>query len=295
MRNPKTDARWQYARRIPLCAAWLCVAGLLAGCGHSADPPADPNLVTEIRNKAASSGGADAVTAVADGWGTLRGKFVFQGDPPPARPKTVDKDVSFCGKHTIVFEDVVLGPGNGLANVVVYIKRPPAQIHPDFTDGEGAEVVLDNKNCRFEPHVSLLTTKDKFVVLNSDPVGHNTNYTGRGGFSESIAPGGKLVKSFSKRGDVPAATRCDVHPWMDAWVLVLDHPYSAKSADDGSFEIKNLPAGIDLEFQVWHERAKKVTAAGQVPIKSGRFKVKIPKDGALDLGALVVQAGDVLK
>jgi hypothetical protein len=61
----------------------------------------------------------------------------------------------------------------------------------------------------------------------------------------------KLAKVFDKT-EVPVRAKCDVHPWMSAFVGVVPHPYFAVSGDAGEFTLENVPPG-DYEIEAWHE------------------------------------------
>jgi hypothetical protein len=99
--------------------------------------------------------------ASAQEWGTLKGKFVFDGKPPVPKAINVTKEPA-CEAHKLVDESVVVGDDGGLANVVVYLYlgrgKKVSAVHPDYEKTANDKVVLSNENCRFEPHVALLRT-----------------------------------------------------------------------------------------------------------------------------------------
>ena len=97
-------------------------------------------------------------------------------------------------------------------------------------------------------------------MLNSDPVGHNTNIAG-GGTAATInatIPAAKSYAMYEPGGESPEpfAVSCSIHPWMSAQMIVRDSPYFAVTKPDGTFEIANVPAGVPLEFRVWQEKSK---------------------------------------
>src|SRR5205823_1951191 len=106
----------------------------------------------------------------------------------------VTQDVNYCDpfkeKGKLQNETVVVGPKNGLKDVVVYLRPKPSRVHDDYKKTETAEVVLDNHECRFEPHVCLIQTTQTLRVKNSDPMQHNTKFESvlGQGFNEIIAP-----------------------------------------------------------------------------------------------------------
>lgn len=233
--------------------------------------------------------------ASAEEWGTLKGRFTFGGAAPTAAELKADKDVEVCGKHKLLNEEMVVGADKGVANVVIFVRDKSVKVHPDLAAAKGEKVVLDNKDCRFEPHVAFVQTGQTLVLKNSDTVGHNSNVaTIKNPPSNSLIPaGGESPITFSNDEAIPAQITCNIHPWMKSWLVVRSNPYAAVSKADGSFEIKNVPAGGELELQLWHEKAGyigEVTIGGKAEkIAKGRKKVKVAA-GDNDLGEMVLDA-----
>lgn len=277
------------------------------GCGHSpqsaATDPADDASANKVRVAVANDQTPappvllTAGKAASDGkWGTLTGRFVYPGTPPKAEKLNVSKE-PLCSPHNLVNETLLVDPDGGLADVIVYlyIKRSGkvSAIHPDYQEDATDAVVLDNKNCRFEPHSVLLRTTQTLVVKNSDPFGHNSNVTQLAGLdivneNPTVPAGSEVELKFEKRSTLPGPVVCNIHPWMSARLYVADHPYMAASAKDGKFEIQNLPVG-DHEFVFSHELGylKNATYTGGKTSKKGRAKIKI-KEGKNDIGEVKV-------
>lgn len=233
-----------------------------------------------------------AAPAVADEWGTIKGKFLFQGDAPAAAALKADKDVEVCGKHKLLAEELVVGADKGIQNVVVFVRDKGVKVNPEVASAAKAQPVeLDNKDCRFEPHVVFVQTGQELVIKNSDTVGHNSNITSlKNPPSNTLIPaGGKAPVKFSVEESIPAGVTCNIHPWMKAWVVVRGNPYAAVTKPDGSFEIKGVPVG-EVELQLWHEKAGNLaevaTAQGKAD-KKGRVKIKVEAAGT-DLGDIAV-------
>ena len=133
------------------------------------------------------------------------------------------------------------------------------------------------------------------VLKNSDTVGHNSNVaTIKNPPSNSLIPaGGETAITFANDEAIPAQVTCNIHPWMKSWLVVRPNPYAAVSKADGSFEIKNVPAGGEVELQLWHEKAGylgEVTIGGKAEkVAKGRKKVKVAA-GDNDLGEMVLDA-----
>lgn len=231
-------------------------------------------------------------TASAAEWGTVKGRIVFKGVPPtPAKIKP-DKDVAVCAKHPLVDESLVVDKDGGLANVFLYSREKKLAVHPDYDKTAGENVELDNKFCRYAPHCAVLRTSQTLLLKNSDAVAHNVKGDPfkNGSFNILIPPNGEVPKKFTAGELLPATVGCNIHPWMSGYVLIREDPYMVVSAEDGTFEIKNLPAG-EIEFQLWQEKAGYLdgaTVQGK-PAKKGRFTLNV-KPGVLDLGDIVVDA-----
>jgi hypothetical protein len=239
-----------------------------------------------------------AASADAAGWGGIKGRFVVDGAPPQVPPLSVTKD-EFCIQIQPKNESVVVGKDNGLVNAVVFLRVPrggKVEVHPDYAAQLSEPAVLDNKNCSFQPHVALVRVGQPFIIKNSDPepVSHNTNakLIQNGVFNEIIPVGEERTKMFSKAEPLPMPVNCNIHPFMQGHVLVQDHPYMAVSGEDGTFEIKNVPAGKH-EFQFWHEGRgymKNVKFKGGVANRQGRAPLAIAAGQTLDLGDIKLPA-----
>lgn len=232
---------------------------LTAACGGGVDQPAGS------APPAAST--AAAPTDTADGPGVIAGTITFAGTPPAARPLRMDSDPKCVPEPGATSELIVVGPGQGLKNVFVYVK-----------DGLGARtyatpataVTLDQKGCRYVPHVFGVQVGQTVQIANSDAALHNVH----------AVPKNNREFNFGQPANVPAVPRvfdkpeiglpfrCDVHGWMNAYVNVVPHPFFAVSADNGSFEIKGLPPGT-YTIELWHEQlgtqTQSVTVDGKTP------------------------------
>jgi len=214
-------------------------------------------------------------------WGTLKGKFVYDGKAPAAVALDTAKD-PLCGQK-LFDEQLMVGKDGGLANVVVYVRTKGVKVNPDYAKAAKADAVLDNKGCHFVPHIVPMLTTQALVIKNSDKTSHNTNCNPIGDqpFNPVIPAGTDVKQMFKKVQAIPQPVACNIHPWMKAYVLPRDNPYVAVSGADGSFEIKNLPVG-ELEFQAWQEKSGYLNAPGWT---TGRFKKTI-KAGDNDLGTI---------
>lgn len=231
--------------------------------------------------------------AHADDWGTLSGRFIYDGKAPAPEAITPVKDQEVCGKHPLVDESLVVGPDGGLANVFVWVRTKNVKVAPEYEKTANDKVVLDNKDCRFEPHCLSMRTSQQLEIKNDDPVAHNTNVSlaTNNPFNGIIEVGKSNDMKLDLAESVPAKVNCNIHTWMQGFLLVRPDPYFAISDKDGKFQIKDLPAGTELEFQVWQEKpgyVKKATIDGKdAGWKNGRFKYTI-KPGDNNLGDIQV-------
>ena len=147
------------------------------------------------------------------------------------------------------------------------------------------------ENCRFEPHVVICQVGDTLKVTNPDPVGHNANLKFFENTAQNFMIPAKQEKSVLLEKAEPALipVECNIHPWMKANILVVDHPFAAVSDDDGNLEIKGLPAGDKIIFRASHDSG---TFRDEIMIngkkdswKSNKFEVEI-KAGMNDLGTV---------
>lgn len=224
-----------------------------------------PIVVLGMLSFGADASGDDA----ANQWANLVGDFVYDGPPPP------------------VDESLVVGATGALANVIIYVRSANVKVHPDLANPSG-EVVLENKNSRFEPHVLPIQLGQTLLIKNANPFGLNAiiNPVGERGINALIADGFRHSYNFSRKHNLPVPVNSNVHPWMRAYVLPRDNPYAAVTAADGNFTIEKLPANEKLEFQVWHERAPKLEPEGKNWTK-GRFEMVL-MPGGNDIGVIKI-------
>ena len=269
-------------------------AAALSGCGSamSADPRPQREVVEKLREKGAAGSTGDSTAAVASGgtgWGHLKGVFKLAGTAPAPSKLSVEKDLQVCGRHPIFDQGLVVDSASGgIANVLVFARKVSREF-PEYKSAAPGETLFDQKDCVFLSHLFVLRKRDTMKIKNSDPVGHNTNMSPNGNpqLNQLIAPGDSITYNFAQQLSAPAEAACTIHPWMRAYVMCREDAYFAVSKSDGSFEIKNLPAGEPITFQVWHERA-----TGGLKAKSdwaqGRFTVTIPENGEVDLKSVDV-------
>lgn len=197
-----------------------------------------------------------AFNTTTDTTGTVKGRVVFEGKLPEMKPLeiTADQSKGCCatGKSVDTTDRTLLvGDKDGVANVVVTI-----DVKGKAATASDTPIKIDQKECRFEPHVMVVPVGSKVEFLNSDAIAHNvhTYATKVDTFNETIAPGAKKEQKLDKEDRIEI--KCDIHPWMNSWLVVAETPYTALTDRNGGFEIKGLPAG-EYKVDVWHERLGK--------------------------------------
>ena len=185
-----------------------------------------------------------------------------------------------------------IGKDNGVANVVVWIQPPEGS----YFKSDPAKptwplkVELNQPHCMFIPHVSWVVptvlTDDpkkpvpsgqKFFVSNTAAVSHNTKWSGGGGNEGELPPlaPGTAPREVTLSGNNQVVHfQCNIHPWMDAWVLVFNHPYAAVTDEDGNYEIKNVPAGSKVRVTAWHEKGPYNNYLTPAKIKGDEIELK---------------------
>ena len=209
----------------------------------------------------------------------ISGKVTLAGTPPAEKVITLD---AACGKlqpNPISTRFYVVGADKGLADVFVYVKEGAKS--PGAPTGKGP--VLDQVGCQYMPYVIGVQAGQKFDVMNSDAnVLHNVHTLPKvaGNKERNVGQPVKGMKSefvFDKQ-EVLVQFKCDVHPWMFAYVGVVDHPYFAVTDKDGNFKISGLPAG-DYVVEAVHRKAgnasEKVTVKADDK-KTASFTLKVP-------------------
>lgn len=265
---------------VALVAVVMCVAAVILGCQQSAAP-----------EKGAGSGkeAPRVATPATDsaGWGTLRGRVVFAGDKlPESSPLKVEKDMEHClAKGAIKSEQWVVNPQNrGVRWAVVFLKPAKGKklaVHETLRKPNQDEVVIDQPQCAFEPHVLAMREGQNLLAKNPSPVPHNVMFKGfKNSANVQIPPGQSHVfRPELESGAIKLG--CGAHAWMEGYLWVFDHPYFAVTDGDGNFEIKLAPSGAQ-NLVVWHEVPE------YVPDPKGQ-PVEIKPDGTTDVGELMIK------
>jgi plastocyanin len=218
--------------------------------------------------------------AVAGAAGSVTGTITFEGKAPALRPLAMDADPACAKKHTgpVANEMLALGSGNTMGNILVFVSKglPAGKTWPV----PKTPVTLDQNGCVYKPHVMGIMVGQTYRILNNDGVLHNIHTLPKinASFNKGMPPTLKEATTvFAKPEDV-FHIKCDVHPWMSAYIAVFTHPFFSATATDGKFTITGLDPGT-YEITAWHERLGTQTASvtvGASDTKTQNFTFKLP-------------------
>lgn len=188
--------------------------------------------------------------------GTIKGKVVFAGPMPAPKKVDVTIDQYVCG-NAKESEELSLSPQRELRNAVVWIENPPANA---ATTALPQKVEMDQSKCVFVPHVVIVPAGGTVDFLNSDRLLHNIHTTPKVNPPiNRTQPRDRTISFVFEKPEI-VHINCDLHSWMQAWVVVAAHPFYALTRADGQFSFDNLPPG-QYKLQVWHERLGIVPAS----------------------------------
>jgi hypothetical protein len=229
--------------------------------------------------------GDDLKPLMAPGRSTLKGRVVWKGALPDiaaldkelmnAFQRRIPKELWPKGGGGLEQQVWRISPTGGVGNVVIFLIPPPGFYFPmDKTDLDPEkarwkkEVVLEASDFAFRPHLVTLFPKGRdvdgktvqtgqaFKIRTDGKVVYNAALNGPPDFPgfNAILPPGKEVDVAVPPTRMPVAVQCNIYPWMRAWVRAFDHPYAVVTDGDGYFEVRNVPAGVKVQVQAWHEQ-----------------------------------------
>ena len=211
---------------------------------------------------------------------SVTGTIVFDGKAPALKPLSMDADPVCAKKHTTPApsEALVLGTGNTMGNVIVYVSKglPAGKTYP----APKTPVTLDQNGCQYKPHAQGIMVGQAYRILNSDGILHNVHSLPKvnAQFNKPMPPTLKETTTTFTKPEPIFQIKCDVHPWMTAYIGVFTHPFFSVTGPDGKFTISGLDPGT-YEITAWHERLGTQTATVTVAAsgsKSQDFKFAMP-------------------
>jgi hypothetical protein len=193
--------------------------------------------------------------------GTIKGTVKWSGAVPHIPSLAINKDPEICdpdGHKTRDLERLVVGPQGGVANTVVFLK--------DISSGKPMDIpeprrFLNQKQCRYEPHILLVPANGPIQIKSSDATLHTVHMDGAASYNLPFPFTNQIVTRTMQTPGL-ANVRCNGgHTWMNAEILVVSHPYYAVTDESGNFELTDVPAG-KYEIVAWHEGWKLLREEG---------------------------------
>jgi len=194
---------------------------------------------------------------------TVTGTVTFDGKAPGLKPLAMDAEPVCHKMHAgkpVANEMLVLGSGNTMANIMVWVSKglPAGKTYP----APKTPVTLDQKGCQYLPHVTGIMVGQTYRILNSDGILHNIHTLPKinPAFNRGQPATVKEMTTSFPKPEAMLQVKCDVHPWMSAYIGVFTHPFYSVTSTDGKFSINGLDAGT-YEITAWHERLGTQTAS----------------------------------
>jgi plastocyanin len=211
---------------------------------------------------------------------TVTGTVTFEGKPPALKPLSMDADPACAKKHKapVPNEALVLGGGNTMGNILVWVSKglPAGKTHPV----PKTPVTLDQNGCVYQPHVMGIMVGQTYRILNSDGILHNIHTMPKvnPSFNKGMPASLKETTTVFNKPEEVFHIKCDVHPWMSAYLAVFTHPFFSATGTDGKFTISGLDPGT-YEITAWHEKLGPKTVSvtvGANDKKTQDFKFALP-------------------
>jgi plastocyanin len=212
---------------------------------------------------------------------TITGTVTFDGKAPVLRPIAMDAEPVCLKKHAghaVQNEMLVLGNGQTMGNVMVWVSKglPAGKTYP----ASKTPVVVDQDGCMYKPHVMGIMVGQTYRILNTDGILHNIHTLPKinPAFNRGQPATVKEMTTTFPKPESMFQIKCDVHPWMSAYMGVFTHPFFSVTSTDGKFTISGLDPGT-YEITAWHERLGTQTASVMVSgtdTKTQNFKFAVP-------------------
>jgi hypothetical protein len=209
--------------------------------------------------------GAGLMSSAATAGTRVSGKVTLNGSPAKPKPLDLSKEPACARMHAanpLFPESLVLGPGNAIRNVVVYISAGAPYPGPV----PSTPALFDQEGCHYTTHVLAFRTGQEVKISNSDPLSHNIHPLAKVNREwNKIQPAGTPAFAYSYENEEFIPVKCNLHSWMQGYFIVLKTPYFAVTGDDGGFALPELPAG-HYTITAWHEALG--TQSQEIEIKS---------------------------
>tara|TARA_B100000676_G_scaffold310180_1_gene375922 strand:+ start:9014 stop:9952 length:939 start_codon:yes stop_codon:yes gene_type:complete len=280
---------------VPVLCSFGCQRGLPGSVGD-----VESSNVQEVAGKfelqATVGGAAEVALPEPTGFANITGKISVVGKIAEEKfvNYAVNKDENVCSSEPNVRVQV---DGNGGLQWGLLFYDGPFQSgddkwdHPDYMSTANAtldgDLAFDQKACIFLSRIKAMRVGQTLKILNSDSVGHNAKLDGLTSANLQIGAGADVDYKPGFQESKPFGVSCSAHPWMGSYIIVRDNPLYTVTGEDGSFEIRNIPSGIELPMKFWHE----VIPSGSMQVTINGASQEISR-GGFELPAL--EAGEDL-
>ena len=297
----------------------LVIALAMVGCSSSdtkAPPSGGKRGASDKKGEGTSTGTAAAKTPLkATDFATIKGKITFNGTPPPPadiRIPDENENKEYCLKGPHTDPTWIVGSDKGVKNVFLWVRAPAGkyfEIPEDKRTPAQPVVKIDQPFCAYEPHAAVVfpsffdgktqqKTGQKFEVVNSATITHNTGWSPSNTLYDSAA--NVIIPPKAPPTEIPVfdndvakkragveelfTLKCNIHQWMTGYVWAFDHPYVAITQEDGTYEIKNVPAGSELQLVGWHEAGEYFLPGGAKGERIGPLNANETKEFDFKIG-----------
>ena len=224
------------------------IALVMAGCGGKKEE------APETPAPAASAPAGKTVDPATAG--EVTGTVKLDGAAPKMKAISIAAEPACAKARTapLTSEEVVTGDGGALANVVVYVS---SGLDGYSFPAPSTPVEFKQEGCQYHPHVAGMMVAQNVSVVNADQTTHNIHPIPMQNreWNESQPPGAAPIQKSFARDEVAIPVKCNVHPWMKAYMAVLPNPFFQVTDKDGKFDLKGLPPGT-YTITAWHELYK---------------------------------------
>src|SRR6266481_632650 len=221
-----------------------------------------------------ASAQSDYTAIKVDDGGTITGTVKWSGPTPKAPKLPITKDASVCDPESHKVRDLErleIGADGGVANTVVFLKNITKGKAMDLPEARGH---LDQKNCRYVPHIMLVPQGGNLEAKSSDPVLHTVHMTGAASNNIPFPMQNQVIPVNMPRNGV-VELKCNAgHVWMNAEILIVKHPYYAVTDEHGFFKLSDVPPG-EFEIEAWHEGWQNMSEESVLDV-AAQVRVKRP-------------------
>jgi len=225
----------------PFLSSSVFVVAIIMLAVACSNPSTSSESPAEVRSDETSSSLAST--------GVLEGQAFFQGSKIPESTQIQNTtDPQDCGTVQSLRDIIISMENQGIKNVIVALNGVPL---PEDYQPQTSQLILDNRDCQFQPHIAVLTTGSNIEAINSDPIFHSVHFYGFLNRNLALGPNQSKVVRTVRRPSF-YIVKCDVHGWMQAFIRVDEHPFHSISDAAGAFRIENIPPG-SYTLEAWHE------------------------------------------